>query len=261
MCVFSKIGYVHGLKSKSAANVTNTFEREILKDGSPNFVQTDSGKEFLNGTFQSMLRRYGIKHYTTDNREIKAACVERFNRTVKTLIWKYISYSGSNRYIHVLPEIVRTYNSRYHRSIGMAPVQVNSENADEVAARLYPKKPKTFVYKFNVGDTVRISMARATFGRGFTKQWTTELFEITDRYPTVPVTYGLRDLDSEPIKGRFYQQELIKVSKPSGSDYYAVEKILKTRKRRGKTEYFVKWQGYPDKFNSWTNQIRPLQRI
>lgn len=80
---------------------------------------------------------------------------------------------------------------------------------------------------------------------------------MVDRHPTVPVTYSIADANSSLIKGRFYEVELQLVQKPS-DDYYEVEKILKTRKRKGKTEYFVKWKNYPDSMNTWTDAVRKL---
>jgi hypothetical protein len=63
----------------------------------------------------------------------------------------------------------------------------------------------------------------------------------------------LNDLAGESIKGKFYEQELQKVDKRD--DVYRVEKILKTRKRNGQVQYFIKWLGFPDKFNSWTDDV------
>ncbi|HSN23966.1 MAG TPA: chromo domain-containing protein, partial [Methylomicrobium sp.] len=71
--------------------------------------------------------------------------------------------------------------------------------------------------------------------------------------PTFPVTYGLVDASGESIKGKFYQEEIQKIDKTD--DVYDVERVLKTRKRDGKVEYFVKWKGYPSKFNSWTTDV------
>ena len=73
------------------------------------------------------------------------------------------------------------------------------------------------------------------------------------RNPTHPVTYGLKDATGESIKGSFYEPELQTVDKTD--DVYVVEKVLKTRRRGGRVEYFVKWRGYPDKFNSWTADV------
>ena len=65
------------------------------------------------------------------------------------------------------------------------------------------------------------------------------------------------DLAGEPIKGAFYEAELQKVKQPEDDSLFAVESVLKTRrKRNGRgVEYLVKWQGYPDKFNSWTDRL------
>jgi len=79
---------------------------------------------------------------------------------------------------------------------------------------------------------------------------------IDARLPTVPVTYRLKDLADEAIKGKFYESEIQKVVKDV-KDYFDVEKILKTRRRGGRIEYLVKWLGYPSKFNSWTDTLQP----
>ena len=65
------------------------------------------------------------------------------------------------------------------------------------------------------------------------------------------MTYAIKDLADEEIKGRFYVPELQLIVKED--DVYDVEKVLKTRRRNVKVEYYVKWRGYPDKLNSWTD--------
>ena len=86
-------------------------------------------------------------------------------------------------------------------------------------------------------------------------QWSTEIFEIDACSATVPVTYRLKDLAGELIKGKFYEPEIQKVIKRD-DEQFDVEKILKTRKRAGKIEYYVKWVGYPNKFNSWIDSLQ-----
>jgi len=82
-----------------------------------------------------------------------------------------------------------------------------------------------------------------------------EIFEIKSRLPTVPVTYELVDLGGESIKGRFYNQELQKVTK-SDDEHFDIDRILRTRKRSDdRVEYLVSWKGYPSKFNSWVSNI------
>jgi hypothetical protein len=158
----------------------------------------------------------------------------------------------TNRWIDALNDIVDSYNRRHHQSIGMPPIEVTSDNEEEVARRQYPPKPP-LKYRYNIGDRVRIGKYKNVFQKGYLPNWTEEIFEIAEKYPTHPVTYGLKDLAGESIKGKFYEQEIQKVVKTD--DVYEIEKILKTRKRGGKIEYFVKWKGYPEKFNSWVPEV------
>jgi len=76
--VFSKrawAAWAVPVRTKSGRDVANAFEK-ILIDGTPNMVQSDKGIEFLNSTFQSMLKRRGIKFYTSENEDLKASVVE-----------------------------------------------------------------------------------------------------------------------------------------------------------------------------------------
>jgi len=253
--VFTKRAWAIPIKTKSARDVTEAFEK-ILTDGlKPNMVQSDKGTEFLNSTFQSMLKRHDIKFYTSENEDIKAAIVERFNGTLKTKMYRYFTAKNTRRYVDALPDLLHSYNHTHHRSIDMAPVEVDDANEDFVRARLYPSKPKSYKWKYDVGNRVRITMRRQPFKKGYLGQWSDEIFEIDARLPTVPVTYRLKDLAGDVIIGKFYEPEIQKVVKED--EYFDVEKILKTRRRGGKIEYLVKWFGYPSKFNSWTDTLRP----
>jgi hypothetical protein len=246
--VFSKRAWVEPLKTKSGREVGNALEK-IMTESRPNFLQTDKGTEWLNATVQGLLRRLGVKFYTSENDDIKAAVVERFNRTLKSRMWRYFTRNNTRRFLDVLPDIVYAYNNSHHRSIGMKPTEVTSSNVDLVRRRLYPSKPRKIRWRYSVGDRVRISKQRRAFAKGYEGNWSEEIFAIATRHPTSSVTYGIRDLMGEDIKGKFYEQELQKIEKTD--DVYKIEKILKTRKRNGRIEYFVKWLGYPEKFNSW----------
>ena len=105
----------------------------------------------------------------------------------------------------------------------MASVEVNADNENEVRARLYPPKPKSYKWKYDVGDRVRITMQRRPFHKGYLGEWSQEIFEIASRLPTTPVTYELRDLVGEAIKGRFYEPEIQKVLKSDNETFDVVE--------------------------------------
>jgi hypothetical protein len=249
---FSKYAWVIPLKNKKASTVRDAFA-SLITDRRPNMLQTDKGSEFVNETFQRLMRDNGIKFYTSENDDIKCAIVERYNRTLKGRMYRYFTFKSTLRYIDVLRALVDSYNKSFHRSIKLAPIDVNVNNETEVRDRLFKPKKYPIKWKLNVGDTVRISETRRAFKKGYLPNWTDEIFTIKSRLPTEPPTYELNDYDGENIKGKFYEQELQKVKK--NNDIYKVEEVLKTRKRGGRTEYFVKWIGYPSKFNSWVTNI------
>jgi len=136
---------------------------------------------------------------------------------------------------------------------------INDTNEHLVRARLYPLKPKSYKWKYDVGDRVRFKMRRQPFKKQYLGRWSKEIFEIDACLPTVPDTYRLKDLADDAIKGRFYESEIQKVVK-SDEDYFDVEKILKTTRRGGRIENLVKWLGYPSKFNSWTYTLQAKRR-
>ena len=136
----------------------------------------------------------------------------------------------------------------------MASADVTADNKDVVRARLYPVRTKLLDWKFKEGDKVRIVRQRRPFQKSYIGNWSEEMFVVTARMPTAPVTYKLKDLTGDVIKGTFYSDELQIVSKPDDA-LFDIERIVKTRKRAGKVEYLVKWRGYPEKFNSWVKTL------
>ena len=245
--VFSKKAWVVPLKDKTGATIVVAFQS--IADPLPSRLQTDKGTEFLNHKFQSWLKDKGVHFFTTENEDIKAGIVERFNRTLKAKLWRYFTKHDTLTYLDILQDVVEVYNLTPHSSIGMAPVDVNDKTLGRVWFRLYADTPQE--YKDShlvVGDTVRISKARRTFKKGYLPQWTEEIFTIVKKQNTKPVTFILSDWSGDPLQGSFYDQELQKISKVD--NIYRIEKILKEEKNR----VLVKWLGYPDSFNSWVQR-------
>ena len=253
--VFSKRAFAVPLRDKRGPTLAAAFEK-IFSEAVPNMLQTDRGTEFLNLQVQDLFKKFNIHHYWSFNDDIKCAVVERFNRTLKTRMFRYFTARHTNRWIDVLQSLVDSYNKSYHRTIGMSPNDVTGDNAQKIAERMFPLKesPK---WKFQVGDTVRITVYKHIFVKGYVQNWTDEIYVISERHATSPITYELKDQAGEEIKGKFYEQELQKVVKTE-EDEYIVEKVLKSRKRNGLVEHFVKWRGYDDKFNSWTTSLHRI---
>ena len=247
--LFSKYAWIKKLKKKDSKSITEAFD-EIFATRKPFKLQTDKGKEFLNATFQRRLAELQIQFYVSQNDDIKASVVKRFNRTFKTKMWKYFTHQSTARYLDVLDDLLHLYNRTQHRTIGCAPIEVTKENESTIRERMYGKEVSSkSSAKFKVGDKERISKTRRAFDKGYLPNWTEEVFTITDVINTKPRTYKLEDYGHEKIEGSFYEKEIQRVVKTD--NVFKIEKILSTRKRKGVKEYFVKWKGYPEKFNSW----------
>jgi hypothetical protein len=156
------------------------------------------------------------------------------------------------RYVDMLPDLVYSYNNSQHRSIKTKPALVNAENEDDVFHTLYGSvfdNVHPVKYKFKIGDLVRISKIKRKFEKGYLPNFSKEIFTVSKTLPRNPPVYKLKDYDGEQLKGTVYDKELQKVIKHD--DVYEVEKIIKKRGKGQNVQYYVKWLGYPNKFNSW----------
>jgi hypothetical protein len=240
--VFSKYVWAQPLKNKSGSVVTAAMKKILVKP--PKNLQTDHGKEFYNKEFQALMKSYGINHYSVFS-SMKAAVVERVIRTLKSHIWKTFTLNGNKKWLELLPIIVDKYNNTVHNTIKMKPSKVNKTNAKILLTTIYNNIKKVIPHKFNVGDHVRISKYRTVFTKGYSENWTNEIFKIIKIQITNPTTYILQDLNGETLHGGFYEFELQKVMH---SDVYLIEKIIR---KKGK-KLLVKWRGIKD--TSWINQ-------
>jgi hypothetical protein len=215
----------------------------------PKLVQFDQGTEFYNKEVKSLLNKHNIEFFSTYS-DKKAAVVERFNRTLKALMWKYFYSAGTYTWLDVLQDLTDNYNSSVNRSIKARPDSVNESNWTEVWKTLFshdlgePPEPK-----FTVGESVRISKYKSVFTKGYEANFTEEIFTVTEVYHGHPNTYTIKDSAGEPIIGRFYEQELY--SAEGRQPDFKIEKVQRRRTVKGKRMAFVKWLGYGNKFNSW----------
>ena len=254
--VLSKFAWVQPLHDKSSKSVAKAFEHILTqcKGQHPVYLQTDKGKEFIGKEMQKVLKKNNIAYRVVRNPDIKAAVVERFNRTLKSRLWRYFTHKNTYRYIDVLQKIVHAYNDSWHLATKMVPASVNLYNAAKARQNLAQryKVTRTRLPKYKVGDLVRVSRANVPFKKAYEGGWTLELFRIkrvsTDRQPPV---YSVEDLQGEVIDGFFYEEELSRVRKDLNEELFAIDKILKTKGAGKNKKYFVSWKGYPDKFNSW----------
>lgn len=246
--IFSKKAYARALKNKSAAEVTRAMESILNSLGHHiHNIHVDNGKEFYNSAMRRMLDEKRINLYSTYS-IMKSSIVERFNRTLKNKMWKHFSFRGSYKWINILQKLIDEYNNSKHRTIRMKPDDVNESNERYLLKTVYnPIEMRNKKVKFKIGDLVRISKYKHVFDKGYTPNWSTEVFKVNRVQLTYPPTYLLVDLDGNEIKGSFYVEELRRAENP---DLYLVEKIIE---RRGK-QLLVKWLGFDSTHNSWINE-------
>ena len=110
--VFSRKAFVEPLLRKTASSVAQGFEKILNRLGfRPFYFNSDQGPEFVNATFKALLRKHEIEIFTSNDADIKCAIVERFNRTLMSKIYRYLTKHNSRRYLDVLPDIINNYNN------------------------------------------------------------------------------------------------------------------------------------------------------
>ena len=203
--VFSKFAWAIPVHSKDANAITAAFG-QVLTTANPRHpqrLQADKGKEFFNSDFQALMKRHGIQHFASEN-EQKAAVGKRFNRTIKTRIWTYLSNRGTVRWVDVIQYLVDAYNHSRHCSIGMAPADVQKKNENRLWVRFFGDGDTYLKPLTPQGAMVRASSHKRIFDKGYMPYWTKEHFTVSQAVPPKRGTkrrlYKLVDYNDEAEK-------------------------------------------------------------
>lgn len=214
----SRFLWVSGLKSKSSkdcaevlrkiisSNQRKTGPKICKKRSSPEKLWADKGREF-EGEFAAFCKKEGIEIYSTRS-ETKSAMAERYIRTLKSLIFKYLHEHDTSRYIDQLDKFVSIINTRVNRMTKLAPKTVSQKDVPYLVSLCNTNPPQR--PKFKIGDQVRVRRKIETFHRGYKIQFTEELFTIVQIPTNNPPTYVVKDTNNEIILGKFYEPELVK---------------------------------------------------
>ena len=178
--------------------------------------------------------------YSTHNEE-KSVVAERFIRTLKNKVYKHMTSISKNVYIDKLDDIVNEYNNTYHRTIKMKPIDVKDNTYINTYKEVNDKDPN-----YTVGDRVRISKYKDIFAKGYTPNWSEEVFVIKKIKNTAQWTYVINDLNGEDITEKCHEKELQKTNQ----EEFRIEKVFK---RKG-DKLHVKWKEYDNSINSWIDK-------
>ena len=135
--------------------------------------------------------------------ERKYVVAERFMKTLKTKIYKYMTSITKNVYIDKLGDTVNDYNNTCHKTIKMKPNDVKDNTYIDSSKEVNDKDPK-----FKIDNNERISKYKNIFAKGYTPNWPEDVFVIKEVKNTVPWPYVINDLNGEGIIGTFYEKEL-----------------------------------------------------
>ena len=208
--IFSKYAYAFPLKSKKIQAIKPCFEK-MFKNNKPKFIWSDKEPAFLPKEMQQFFKDNNAKIYHT-NSHLKADVIQRFNRSLRELMMKEFVKNNNTIWYNILPKLIKIYNNRYHSTIEIKPIEVNKYNEKYVKENMYTYNKTSKNSKFKIGDLVRISLKRRdVFDKASGNiRWSEELFKIHSINRSSVITYKIKDLNDEIIKGIFYERELQK---------------------------------------------------
>ena len=151
---------------------------------------------------------------------------ERFNRTILNKIYKNFTLNNNTIWIKDLNKLVKEYNNSYHRTIKMKPIDASKKSNENIVRKNYNFEITNKKQKFKIGDKVRISLSKNTFEKGYTSNWSEQIYVIDDIKSRNVHYYFLKDLNGKKLDGSFYQEELLKAN-IKDNDLYLIEKIIK----------------------------------
>ena len=202
--LYSKYAFVVPLKDKKGISIVKACNKIIKQSNrKPNKIWVDQGGEIYNRVFKKWLSDNDIIMYSTYN-EGKSVVAERFIRTLKNKLYKHMMATDKNVYYDVLDDVINEYNNTKHNTIKMKPKDVKNDK------RVYINEHNEKDSRFKIGDRVRISKFKNIFAKGYTPNWSKEIFIVDKINDTVPYTYNIKDLNDEEIIGSFYDRELQK---------------------------------------------------
>ena len=251
--------WVHPITKKSADEVLAAVKIMFQDAGKhPKYLGGDRGLEFTNKKMSQYCTENGII-YTPNFNYVHSAFVERANRTFQKIMYTWMTENETETYLPHLEALAKLYNNRNNRTIMMTPNEAEkTENHFQLRKNLEKKYIKILRRrqkmhpKFKVGDTVRIARSKGHFSRSYQEQFQQEQFRVAQVNKRLPIpTYTLSNFNGdEIIKGNFYGFEMTHVR----TNIYRIDRVLRTRKKGKKKEYFVRWKGFGPEHDSWVQQ-------
>ena len=261
--IFSRNIYCKPLKSKSALDVRKAFSKIFsLCNDTPDVLESDQGSEFLGNKKYFLKKKIFFKLKFGRN---KASFAENAIFLVKRRLFRLLRALFTQDWPRYLPYVVRALNNSPNEAIGGLKPSSIKDRTDtplidnkigfhpDIPFEIQAENQKKYMLKphsLKVGDFVYLDFKPTTFKKSYSAP-NYQLYTISkiDAGKTPPM-FQVKDLKGDIKPDFFYREQLLKSQAPIPG-FFRIEKILK-REMRGNTEFFyVKYQNYPDKFNTW----------
>jgi hypothetical protein len=257
--MFSKFAFTIPLKNKSGQSLKKAFQQIFSKGRIPMKLQTDKGTEFTNRLLQDYLAKNNVHFFTTTNVNIKCSVIERFNRTLKMKMYKYLTAKSTKKYIDVLDSLTDSYNRSKHRTTKMRPIDVDPDDlGDEkiVFRNTYRAPSKLELLRqsvgrkneFEIGDEVRIALVKKTFSKGYKQQWSKDTYKVVNCIHRIDRNvYEIANSSRRVLRKKFYPEELSKVT----VNLSHINNVIRSRENNGAKECLVRVVDSIGERNRW----------
>lgn len=258
---FSRKAWIEPVVKKTSQEVLIAFKRILTRAAdTPLTLVADKGCELRNRYFINFCKQKKINFFH-NHTSVHAAFIERFNRTIQNKIYKYMTEQETKRYVDKIADFENSYNTSFHRAIGMSPEDADKpQNHEKVAIELsrYYSNISKENPRYEINQLVRLALQKTAFHRGYKEQSNFEVFNIYKINTKMPKPlYYLETYDKkEKLEGGFYAHELT----PVNSDIFRVEKVIKTRRIGRRVEHLVRWKGYGSEHDSWVKDSDITQK-
>ena len=230
--LFSKKAWAVPLKTKFADEIVEGLKQVFAANGkTPTILQSDNGGEFANAQIDNFLKEKKVKSiHSLAYKPTSQGAVERFNQTLKHLIYAQFSLYGTKKWTDVLPELLKNYNSSVHSTTNRTPDELHASASKQVRrrtirrikakARMAVKLTQKVHSDLKKGDWVRVHVKGDTskFKPAYKAQWSKKLYQVVSKSkpanPLMQPTYALKAQNGDKITTRFGRGELLKVPAP-----------------------------------------------
>ena len=212
--VFSKKAQAIPLKNKGSDEMVVAFGK-AFKESKPDVLKTDNGSEFINKDVENLFNKYDITHILNQAGNHKEmGNIEKFNQTLLNMLFKGFTDSSNLKWIDTLTDVVNIYNNTFNGAIKSTP---NAYDHQKLANQNAEKALNAPLPKLKKGDKVRMKIDKGAFGRGYTQNWSTDVFAIDS------VTKGgLYTIDGK----KYHFDDLQKIDKVETNPYKTTERVI-----------------------------------